>query len=107
MSPQEPPSLGENIIRAIAGFPKYAVEWLLGFYIVLTNTELTGLAVLSVLVGFESGWETGVIVFLAAWLALRNINNFVLPIAQGIHRRAQIEEQRLGIEIERARQRDG
>lgn len=85
------PSLGRQIALALVGFPKYAVEWVLGFYIVLTNTELTALAVLSVLVGFETDWKLGVIVFLAAWLTLRTLNNLMVPLASALQRKVDLD----------------
>lgn len=72
MTPVEP-SLAENLVKALVGFPKYIVEWFVGLLIVtLNDLHITTLAVTGVAVGFASGSVLiGIAAFFVAYTASR------------------------------------
>jgi hypothetical protein len=64
-----PPSAWEVLIRAVVGFPKYILEWVIGLVVaILTDLHITTLAVTAILAGFYfSNPLLGVLIFFAIY----------------------------------------
>ena len=92
MTPEQP-SVGEQIIRALVGFPKYAVAYVLGFYLILTDVDMTTLAIIGVLVGILTSPLWGVVAALTLWLLFRTLSGVVNPLAQAtLHQGLRIDD---------------
>lgn len=72
----EQPSLWEDLVRAIVGFPKYIFGWTVGLVIaVLTDLHITALAVTAALAGvYGTSVLLGVLVFFAIYSLSRVAN---------------------------------
>lgn len=72
----EQPSLWEDLVRAIVGFPKYILGWTVGLIIAaLTDLHITALAVTATLAGvFGGSILLGVLVFFAIYSISRVAN---------------------------------
>jgi hypothetical protein len=76
MKEDQAPVLSEQLVRAILGFPKFFVSFLLGFVvIVLVEVDMTAVLLASVVLGFavkSALWA--IFFFLVAWVSLRALS---------------------------------
>jgi hypothetical protein len=79
MSQEEIP-LGESLIRAFVGFPKYIIQWIGGLIVaILTDLHITTLAVTAVAVGFASSLSVGI----ATFFVIYSLSRIIAIIADG------------------------
>lgn len=86
MVEQEEQSLGEELIRALVGFPKYAIQWVGGLVVaVLTDLHMTAITVTAVLLGVAIGsviW--GVTGFFLIYSLSRVVGNLANSVGFGL-----------------------
>lgn len=76
------PSLAENFVLAVVGFPKFAIEWVVGLLIaIMTDLHIAALAVTGVLVGLAVG---SVLVGLAAFFVAYSFSRIISYVANAI-----------------------
>lgn len=90
MIPQAPPSIAEELVQSVIGFPKFAIEWVIGLIIaILTDLHIASLAVTGLVAGFVfHSVLTGVFVFFLAYSISRIVSYVANAIGTGLGRLA-------------------
>jgi hypothetical protein len=89
--------MGEELIRALVGFPKFAIGWVVGLIVaIITDLHIATLAVTGILAGFVfHSALVGVFAFFVAYSASRIVSYIANAIGMGTNRLADATYQGL------------